>query len=411
MDTQELQLAPDDSPDIETLKRADAPAIWDDYRSKLEKLRATAETLTLEDTKSKQGLAIVRATRLSFKSLRVEVEHRRKELGEEALRRKQKIDVAAKEIIGLIEPFETRMLELEKSEERAEAERKLSLAKTRGEEISAFGANLAAYPALGDMPEDDFQILRSALKAAHQAKTDAAAKAEHERLLKEIAESEERERIKLENERLKKEAEEKAAALLAEREVAERERQEAAKRAQAEKDAMEAAAAADREKAAEALRIAQAKAAAELARKEAEAQERAAKARAEAKAEREKIEAEAKAREAKALKERQAAEAKEHAALEKAKALAREEREAREKIEAEIAAKNAQEQAAKLAEEKARADAAKAPDREKLMALAARVLALDLPQVTTEEGLLAMGEISEQVGKFALYIEKKAGAL
>jgi hypothetical protein len=58
-------------------------------------------------------MKLARATRLTLKDLRVAVEKKRKELGEEALLQKQKIDGAAKQIREIIEPLEARLLEQE----------------------------------------------------------------------------------------------------------------------------------------------------------------------------------------------------------------------------------------------------------------------------------------------------------
>ena len=43
------QLTTTTEPDIETMKRADAPAIWSDFREKIHALKLTAETLTVTD--------------------------------------------------------------------------------------------------------------------------------------------------------------------------------------------------------------------------------------------------------------------------------------------------------------------------------------------------------------------------
>lgn len=158
------------------------------------------------------------------------------------------------------------------------------------------------------------------------------------------------------------------AAKKAEAERIERERQEAEERARRETEA-----AAERER----LRTENER----LAKEKAEAE-------AKAKAEIERIRAE---REAEA-----------RAAALKAKA----EREAREKLEAEIRAKQEAEIKAKADAEAATRAAAAAPDRDKLDALAQAILALQVPNLTSNAAVMAGVEplIREQVIKFSGWV-------
>ena len=150
-----------------------------------------------------------------------------------------------------------------------------------------------------------------------------------------------------------------------------------------------------------------------IEREKAEAEERKRMAEENARLKKEAVE-----REAAAQKEREALEAK--AREEKRKAdeaarvaaeQARKEREAREKAERELAAqRKAEEDRLRAEAEKAR-KAAAAPDKEKLLAFAAKVRALEVPEMATEEGSDVAATVSANVRRLAEFIEGKAGAL
>lgn len=351
-------------------KRADLPVIWEDYRAQLEKLKITAETVNVTDASDKAGMKLARTTRLELKNVRVAIEKKRKELGEDALRQKQRIDNGARELTALIEPLEARLLEQEEFSERAEAARKEALANERVALLRPLGTDCSLYN-LRDMEQPAFDELLAGLKAAQEAKIAAAKKVEEDRITREKAEAEERERMRVENERLRKEAEEKEAALKAERERVAAEQKAAAEKAAAEKRALE-----------------------EKARKEREA-----------------AEAELRAAAEKARKEREALEAKAKAEREEAERKAAEERAAREKIEAELKAKAEAEEAARKAAEKAAKKAAAAPDKDKLIAFAFSVREVKVPDVSSEEAKAITAEIHGMIERLAKWVEGKVETL
>lgn len=113
----------------------------------------------------------------------------------------------------------------------------------------------------------------------------------------------------------------------------------------------------------------------------------------------------------KAAKALAAAEAKAAADRKAAEAEAKAERDAREKAEAQLKAQR------KAADEKAAAEAlafkqaAAAPDRNKILALAATVRGIGVPDMATEPGRAARVEIVGKIEAFAKWIEGKAKAL
>lgn len=129
------------------------------------------------------------------------------------------------------------------------------------------------------------------------------------------------------------------------------------------------------------------------------------------KAEREKLEAEARKEREKAEAERRAAEAK--AAAERAaadKKLA-EERAAREKLERDAAAARAKEEAARKAQIAAEKKAARAPDKDKFLAVAAAVRGITIPAVSSLEAVAVRETIVQKTEAFAAWIETQANAL
>lgn len=165
----------------------------------------------------------------------------------------------------------------------------------------------------------------------------------------------------------------------------------AALKAKREREAEEARIKAEQEAAAERERVRL-----ENERLKAEAAAR----EAEMKAERERVEAERKAAEEVARKEREAIEAK-----------ARAEAAARAKAEKELADRLAKEEAAKKAEAAARKKAANAPDKTKILALAAAVRAIPLPVIGTNDGKAVLADVATLIEALAVNIEKQASSL
>lgn len=376
-----------------SLEPATAEGLLNSYRpifieanALLAQSKGVAEAVT--DATRVTEIKAATVLRLQLKAVRVKGDKLREALKADALRRGNAVQGVFNVLKYMIEPVEEALMNAEKTAERAEAARKEALKTEREAALKPYGVDPKFY-ALADMPQADFDQLLGGTKQIHEAKIAAVAKAEADRIAKEKADAEERERVRVENERLKKEAAEAEAALKAERE---RVAKEAAEK--------EAALAAERARVAEE----QAKTA-EIARKEREAIE--------AKAEQERKEAAEAARQEslrqQALREveRQKAEA-EKAAL---AAKADKERIAREKLEAEKAAAMAEIE--RVAAEKLMAiqRAASAPDKEKLRAFAEQLWGMKLPELTTEGGKAVLGVLESQHIKYVSWVTKQGEAL
>jgi DNA repair exonuclease SbcCD ATPase subunit len=365
----------------------------DEWRQKAMSIKVTSADQTGD-------MKLARVARLELKAIRVEAEKVRKKLKEESLLMGRAIDGTNAILLAAIVPLETYLEEQENFAARLLAEQKARIIIERTAALAPYVTEGQALPPFDILTPEGFDQLLADYRLLHEAKIEAARKAEEERIAKEKAEAEaralreaeeaaERERVRLEMERLRAEA--TAAAIEAERLAAEREAERLA--AEAERRKIEEEREAERLAAkAEADRIA--------AEREAE--------RRKLEAERQKVEAEAaaklRAQEALLKAEREAA-AREAAAREAA-------REAERLAEAE---RIRLEKARIAAEAKAKADAeakaARAPDKTKLKAFADQVRGLAVPTATTEDGKRVAAEIAHKVASFATWIETQTSSL
>lgn len=124
-------------------------------------------------------------------------------------------------VINSSQLIEADLEAVEKFAENKEKERKALLAIERAAMFVEYGTDLTGYD-LGAMSDSVFADLLESQKLLHQKRIEDAARLEGERIAAEKAELEKQAALKAENERLKKEAEEAAAALEAERKETER---------------------------------------------------------------------------------------------------------------------------------------------------------------------------------------------
>jgi hypothetical protein len=320
---------------------------------------ARAKTLVVTSPEQTTIMKMAREGRLLLKAKRVDIEKARKELKGQSLCEGKAIDGIANVLKALIEPTEEYLERQERFVEIQEEERKVALKESRSAELIRLGV-LPEFYDLANMPDASYAALVQGTKDAIEQQRLAELKAEQDKIEKE----KEQERIRVENERLRREAEEK-------------ERQMAAERAKAEAE--------------------QKRLRAETVAKEREAVERERALRAEQEA---KLQAEREKRDREALAIKKAADAK----LQK-------EREEREKLAAQI---KAQEQA-KAKEEKRLADEAKkaqrAPDKEKLLALAFAIEDIGKPIVKSAEAREILEDTCVLLTKTTNFIRAKVKEL
>jgi DNA repair exonuclease SbcCD ATPase subunit len=247
---------------------------------------------------------------------------------------------------------ESRLMEIEKAEERAEAARIEAIREERAEVLDSLEHNYHGI-SLGTMADEHWKEYLEQAKDLHEIRKQREAKAEAERVAELKRQEEEREAARLEAIRLNEEREKALAEARAEAEAARKEREAQAAAAEAERKA----------------------AAAEAKRKDDEL-----------------IAAHEKAR-----KEREAAEAE-------AKAL-------RDKEAKRIAEEQAAIEAKRKADELAARKAAAAPDKLKIDGFASTVRALEVPPMKSEAGKVVANEIAAKVASFAKWIETQSASL
>ncbi len=310
-------------------------------------IKEKATGLVVTDSSQKELMNDARVARLALQKIRVAADKEREGLKKDALAYGNAVQKAFNTIVSLIKPMEEHLQVQEDFKKREEAERKVKLKIDRELLLQPFCDT--KYLNLVDMSEEEFQAYLFNMKAAHEARLAAAAKAEQDRI----------------------EAEQLAAEAEAQRKADEAARIEAQRieneKLKAEREAQEQLFAAER--------------AAAAAERAAAAAERAA--------------AEQKILEAQRIieAERKAAEA---AAIERVQRIAEAERKA------------AEAEAQRLAELEA---AAAAPDKEKLLELATSFANIALPSLTTANAQKIIADIEGLQSKIVAFINQKANKI
>jgi hypothetical protein len=163
---------------------------------------------------------MARVARLEFKALRVAAEKARKALKEDSVRYGKAVDGANNILLAAIVPHEERLEEIEKAEERRIAAENEARGIARWDQLSTLGVTLYTVSQLGTMPEPDFRAVLDDAQALHEARVKREEEEKAAALAQQVAEAKERERIRLENEQLLREAAEREAAAKLERERA-----------------------------------------------------------------------------------------------------------------------------------------------------------------------------------------------
>lgn len=370
-----------------------------------------------------------RELRLKLREQRVAADKVREQLKAESLRRGKAIDGVFALLKFKVEPIEERLLAAEQFAERAEQARKDKLREERSKVLIEMGEDPKLY-AIADMEQPKFEQLVEGIRAQRDAAAARAKKEADDRAAKEKADAEERERIRLENEQLKRQASEREAKRLAEWKLGgerhdilvrlelislgdidiartgaltDQEFDNWVKRltiAKTEREAAEKRAAENVRKLKEAEEKTQ-REIAEIRRKQKENEESERREReASEKAEAEKRRIEDAERQRK--HEREMAEIKQRADAEAAE---------RKRVADELEKRQAEEKRI-AAESKAKADReAAAPDREKLEAMAAQIRALQLPPLQTDNAKTLARTFATQRNKFADWLDAAAAKL
>ena len=372
-----------------------------------EEWKQKAESLIVTDVSQVREMQMARTARLALRDIRIEADKKRKALKEDTLRYGKAVQGVYNVIEFLIAPIEKHLENQEKFAEVQEAKMKDARLDERLKLIVPLEIDLQ-FIDLRNMPDEHFQKFYEDQKAAKEAREQAIKQAEIERLAKEKADAEERERIRIENEKLKAEREKREKEIAAERERVEKEKQDKELLIKKRNEELKPYIIFIRDFG-KMISLDEPDYQKEFADIKIGAEQH-------WEYERKKIQREAKEKqqaELRAKKEREATEAKLKA-----------EREEKEKLERQIKAKaDAEERAKKEAEEKAAKElkerqeaekkAAKAPDKIKLIEFAKKIdnLSNDIIELKTEEGRKVYSDALSLLSKVSAFIREKAEQL
>lgn len=193
-----------ETPDLSLVPRVDGPDILAIYEGKVAAFKKRALTLTVTKEDQTEEMQEARTMRLQFRDARVAAEKKRVELVGEAKKKLSKIDADFKEFKDNCLEIEDRLEKQEKFLEYKEAARREEVKAEREKAVMFFG-ELNPSIDLGGMTDEDFDKYLADCEAARDFRI-----AEEKRKQEEIiANDKERERLRIENEKLQAEQAEK----------------------------------------------------------------------------------------------------------------------------------------------------------------------------------------------------------
>lgn len=252
------------------LEVAKAPALVAEFRphyNNLSEWRKHAAMIVISDVSQVQEMELARRLRLMIKAGRLQVEAKRRDLKTDVLTLGRAIDACYNTFEAEAKALEADLLAQEQFALRKEVERKAKLKIAREAVLLPYGVNTTFFDLAG-MTEEAFVELHTNTRLGHEARIEAERQAEIRRAAAVVEAAAAAERTRLENIRLKEEADAKAAA---ERAAAAKAAKEKAAAQLKERQRLQALAEVERQKAeaaraeAEAARIEKEKAEAELA--------------------------------------------------------------------------------------------------------------------------------------------------
>lgn len=207
---------------------------FDPTVEELSKLAATARAVVVTDINDKAQLDAVSETRKQLKAARVRITKTGKELRDNAVKFQKAVIAKEKELVGIIEPEENRLIEIEEEVERKQhVERMKLLLPVRRKRIADIGYTAYVYSddELNAMDVAEFELAFIGMQkvvndevAAKNAADRAELDKEKNRLEEEKRQQEREERARQEErERIEREAKAKEAADKAAKEKAEAE--------------------------------------------------------------------------------------------------------------------------------------------------------------------------------------------
>lgn len=217
-------------------KRNEVQTVLNHVFNGVTKMREQLDAVNVEDEDDKASMKVANAIRLNVREVRLNAEKtfdaKRSEVQSQMLsfktedalwlKAKQTMQILTKEIEEIAKWKE-------KTKERADAQRKEEKVQERISDVAKFNPELTRSE-FESMSDESFDFFLKGIEKQYNERIEAEKKAEADRLAAIEADRLERERIKAENERLQREAEEKEKQLQAERMKAQREAQREAEK-------------------------------------------------------------------------------------------------------------------------------------------------------------------------------------
>lgn len=227
---------------VATEKREEVNNILNQLFAGTESWKQQIANITVKDHTDKMAMSIADTARLNVKKARLDAEKLFDAKRYEVQRLKSEFDLEDKLWLKSKQIMQEMFKSLEQEAEykantakRYEIEQKETRTQERLQKVIVYNPTVSRFD-IENLSDEMFNVFLSGLEKEHNDRIEAEKKAEAERIAKEKAEAAERERIRLDNERLKKEAEQKEKELAAERAKAEQERKNAEAKAQKERE-------------------------------------------------------------------------------------------------------------------------------------------------------------------------------
>lgn len=160
-------------------KAAEVVSNFDQYEQLIAKWQEKADSIVVQNEDDTESMDKARDLRLQIRKVRIEVEKRRKDLGEEAHKYKKAVDTIGRTIREPLEKLEASLMEKEKFAELQQAKKQAELRSQRMEELKEYQVNFDGVD-LGTMDEDSYEIFKFGVVKRHEDKIKAQKEAEEQ---------------------------------------------------------------------------------------------------------------------------------------------------------------------------------------------------------------------------------------
>lgn len=230
---------------VSAKKQAEVQSVLQQIFTGTDDWEKQVDAIEVKDINDKMSIELAEVARKNSKQARLSAEKIFDAKREEVQNLKAEFDLEDKLWLKAKQVMQIKFKAIEEKAEwkanfvkRYEAEQKELRTQKRINEVSKYAElNRIEFEAMSD---ESFDSFLSGLKSTYEAKIEAERKAEEERIAKEKADAEAREQQRLENERLKAEAEKREKEIEAERKANEQKLSEERAKAKAEADRIEA---------------------------------------------------------------------------------------------------------------------------------------------------------------------------